>query len=350
MPNGRIVLRYEACLLGYLPGHKCHNMSLVQSGGYGGSLFTCFDAASKTIQGSYSELGYVFGSVSDDNRTATGFWFEAGTPSGPEPSWGSFEITLGGNGTYFAGTWKYNSLDYGGIWQEQLVSSNVTAQLCWQGVPATAGTSCTPLLCFGADAALFRTTDSGEPPRVCVVSAVAVTGNWSGGTGALVACEQRQSVAADGSTFLVSSSPSTFSRARCYLGGAVCTGWVRMHCGLGNVHVLTLCLPQKLSSNGTSSQYSSVIFRALSNSSLLVVRWSGLTSDVEYSTMVSLPSDHSQHYYTAATFDGNASACSASAALAANPSATLGSLPNFDGVFGDSTEVCGCCCVGISKA
>ena len=74
-------------------------------GGYGGTLYICQDG--DLINGAYSEVGIIFGTV--DGNTATGKWVEVGANT-RECAYGSFEWSLSQTGEYFTGTYTCEDL------------------------------------------------------------------------------------------------------------------------------------------------------------------------------------------------------------------------------------------------
>ena len=77
-----------------------------QSGGYGGQFYICGNGDAGILQGTYSEIGYVRGTIVGQNFV--GQWFEVGGGTyGGGWNTGDFSIRLQPNGQRFTGIWNY---------------------------------------------------------------------------------------------------------------------------------------------------------------------------------------------------------------------------------------------------
>lgn len=111
-----------------------------QSGGYGGTFRSCYDAATNTVQGLCSHIGFVYGEVDPaDELRLTGTWIEAGGAT-DVPNWGTFQLTMAADGSYFVGDWLYAGSDDGGSWRETRLAGAPAPTLSQCGAGPQPGT------------------------------------------------------------------------------------------------------------------------------------------------------------------------------------------------------------------
>eukprot|EP01095_Lingulamoeba_sp_RSL-Kostka_P000963 TRINITY_DN112_c0_g1_i4.p1 TRINITY_DN112_c0_g1~~TRINITY_DN112_c0_g1_i4.p1 ORF type:complete len:335 (+),score=108.44 TRINITY_DN112_c0_g1_i4:76-1080(+) len=84
------------------------------SGGYGGSLYICYDEDTNRVYGAYSQIGIIYGE-GDTSETDTegntlykikGQWLAAGAVNDELCKEGTFELTLNQDGQGFTGIWR----------------------------------------------------------------------------------------------------------------------------------------------------------------------------------------------------------------------------------------------------
>ena len=210
--------------------------AVLQSGGYGGQAYLCADTASMTVQGMYSEIGYMRGLRVGNNLV--GQWFEAGGGMyGGGWHWGNFSLRLAPNGVRFTGIWNYAAAPSDWQpWEESRVSSaSPTPSQCFTSTltnpPCTLPPgSCAVALRARADGCAVLPLNHGADGGMA--------GAWQLSTGLLVdTCS-----AGNGATWMQSqvsgtmagpmAGTTTSQQASCFLGGTVCTGSVRVELGL----------------------------------------------------------------------------------------------------------------------
>jgi len=94
----------------------------LDSGGYGGSLYLCHNSEANTVEGMYSSIGYVRGTVM--GSYLVGRWVEPGGVLGSTGvNTGRFSLQLQENGAFFMGVWASDAMpDVWHTWEERRVS------------------------------------------------------------------------------------------------------------------------------------------------------------------------------------------------------------------------------------